>query len=256
MPRARDPNRDKAFELFKNSSGDIKLKDIAAQLGISEGTVRGWKNKDDWTAKLNGTFQTKIRNVPNKKRGGQPGNKNAKGNSGGAPKQNTNSFKHGLFAKYLPKETLEIVYQMDGISPVDILWMNIELQFAQIVRAQQIMHVESIDDKTKELKRQKESDKGWEKEWEIQFAWDKHASFLTAVSKAISSLNSLIKQFDEMANADDERRLKLEQMGLNIQKTKAEIKKISGDEDDDHEDDGFLEALNGQVSEVWNDEEN
>ncbi|KMZ42522.1 MULTISPECIES: terminase small subunit [Bacillales] len=48
MARARDPNREKALEIWKQSNGDIKLKDIAEQLGISEGTVRGWKNKDKW----------------------------------------------------------------------------------------------------------------------------------------------------------------------------------------------------------------
>ncbi|MEJ8547180.1 terminase small subunit [Brevibacillus borstelensis] len=48
MARARDPNREKAFEIWKQANGDIKLKDIADQLGIAEGTVRGWKNKDQW----------------------------------------------------------------------------------------------------------------------------------------------------------------------------------------------------------------
>ncbi|UTW69882.1 hypothetical protein KHA80_03045 [Anaerobacillus sp. HL2] len=101
-------------------------------------------------------------------------NKNARGH--GAPKKNTNAIKHGLFSKYLPQETLQIVYEMDGISPIDILWMNVELQFAQIVRAQQIMHVNSKDDLTKELKRTKHTDSGWEEEYELQFAWDKQAS--------------------------------------------------------------------------------
>lgn len=62
MARARDPNRDKAFEIWKQSNGEIKLKDIAEQLGISEGTVRGWKNKDKWDGDTNGTFQSKERN--------------------------------------------------------------------------------------------------------------------------------------------------------------------------------------------------
>jgi len=53
MARARDPSRDKAFEIWKQANGDIKLKDIAEQLGISEGTVRGWKNKDKWEASNN-----------------------------------------------------------------------------------------------------------------------------------------------------------------------------------------------------------
>ncbi|WP_285860236.1 terminase small subunit [Brevibacillus sp. MER 51] len=55
MARARDPNRDKAFEIWQQVNGDIKLKDIADQLGISEGTVRGWKNKDKWESQNSGS---------------------------------------------------------------------------------------------------------------------------------------------------------------------------------------------------------
>jgi len=58
MARARDPNRDKAFELYKNHNGRIDLVEIANQLNISSGTVRGWKSKDKWEDRLNGTFQT------------------------------------------------------------------------------------------------------------------------------------------------------------------------------------------------------
>ncbi|MGO0058635.1 phage terminase small subunit-related protein [Brevibacillus fluminis] len=64
MARARDPSREKAFEIWKQYGGNIKLKEIADKLGISEGTVRGWKNKDDWEGQLNGTFQLNARNVP------------------------------------------------------------------------------------------------------------------------------------------------------------------------------------------------
>ncbi|NGP59996.1 hypothetical protein FLT15_17100 [Paenibacillus thiaminolyticus] len=38
--------------MWKQANGEIKLKDIAEQLGISEGTVRGWKNKDKWDASI------------------------------------------------------------------------------------------------------------------------------------------------------------------------------------------------------------
>jgi len=64
MGRARDPNRDKAFEIWQSSGGQINLIEIAEQLGLSAGTVRGWKAKDEWDAKLNGTFQTKQRSAP------------------------------------------------------------------------------------------------------------------------------------------------------------------------------------------------
>lgn len=57
MARERSPNRDKAFQIYKEHKGKIDLVEIAKQLDISSGTVRGWKNKDDWDNKLNGTFQ-------------------------------------------------------------------------------------------------------------------------------------------------------------------------------------------------------
>lgn len=63
MARPRNPRRDQAYDIYKAHNGDIKLKDIAEQLGVSEGTVRGWKNKDSWDDRLesksNGTFQSK-----------------------------------------------------------------------------------------------------------------------------------------------------------------------------------------------------
>lgn len=63
MARVRDPNRIKAKELYIAAKGEIKLKDIADQLGFPEGTIRGWKNKDQWDAELNGTG-TQIGTLP------------------------------------------------------------------------------------------------------------------------------------------------------------------------------------------------
>ena len=59
MPRQRSPNRDKAFEIYKEHNGNIDLVKIAELLNLSPGTIRGWKNKDKWNDKLNGTFQKK-----------------------------------------------------------------------------------------------------------------------------------------------------------------------------------------------------
>lgn len=67
MPRARDPNRDKAFEIYKKHKGSIDLVDIASQLNISPGTVRGWKSKDGWENKLNGTFRKNMERSKRKK---------------------------------------------------------------------------------------------------------------------------------------------------------------------------------------------
>lgn len=109
MARKRDPKRDQAFDLWKNSGGAKKLTEIAKELEVSPGTVRGWKNKDDWDGLLNGTFQKNERNVPKnntersekKKRGAPPGNTNAIGNKGGkgGPLGNKHSLGHGAPAR-------------------------------------------------------------------------------------------------------------------------------------------------------------
>ncbi|BCE06643.1 MAG: hypothetical protein KZY76_00015 [Bacillus sp. (in: Bacteria)] len=42
----------------------------------------------------------------------------------------------------------------------------------------------------------------------------------------------MIKQFDALAHEEDERRLKLEQMRLNIEKTKVEVERLNDNEND------------------------
>ncbi len=69
-----------------------------------------------------------------------------------------------------------------------------------------------------------------EVEYNFQFAWERQAQLLTAQSRAIGELCSSIRQYVEMADADDEGRLKLEQMQLSIDKTKVEIEKLGSGE--------------------------
>lgn len=66
-------------------------------------------------------------------------------------KKNTNAVKHGLFSKYLPAETLELVSTIETMSPLDILWENICLKYAAIIRSQKIMYVKDADDVTKRI---------------------------------------------------------------------------------------------------------
>ena len=48
--------REQARKLYKDSGGKMLLRDIAAQLGIAEGTLRSWKKRDNWDGK-NATLQ-------------------------------------------------------------------------------------------------------------------------------------------------------------------------------------------------------
>lgn len=102
MPRARSPNRDKAFELWIASKGQRELKDIATELGVSPEQVRKWKHADDWDGKTQKvTLPNGKGNVTKRKRGGQPGNRNGVGNTGGPPKGNKNSLKHGAYERIM-----------------------------------------------------------------------------------------------------------------------------------------------------------
>lgn len=140
MPRARSPNRDKAFELWKESGKSRTLKEIAQELGVSESQVRKWKNLDKWDeaqalpnvtksignaaeSKGNVTIEEKT---PKRKRGGQKGNKNR--------------YVHGLYANptmdMIPQEELNRLSQMNFDNPAELLIDEIMLL---TVRERQLM---------------------------------------------------------------------------------------------------------------------
>ena len=217
MARVRSPNRDNAFEIYKQHNGNIANREISNILDISEKTISGWKVKDKWNEKLNGVLQKKIRSTPKEKRnkGGQPRNKNAE--------------KFGFFSKYLPEETVNIMDEIMTKDPLDILWEQITIQYTAIIRAQRIMYVESKEEMIKELKKEEYTADGDSKlEYEFQFAWDRNATFLNAQSRAMGELRSLIKQYDTMINANLD--LVTEEQKLRIAKLKGEVKKFSGDD--------------------------
>src|SRR5690606_24465453 len=87
------------------------------------------------------------------------------GKSTGPPKNNQNAKKHGFFSKYIPEETLEIMGMLEEKSPADLIWDQIMIQYAAIIRAQQIMYVESKDEINKELRKVKNGENFSEKEW-------------------------------------------------------------------------------------------
>ncbi|MMZ46221.1 Phage terminase small subunit [compost metagenome] len=90
MARERSPERDKAKQIWLESGGTMKLKDIAAALFVGETQVRKWKSQDKWADDLNSNVTNESKsNVT--KRGAPKGNKNAVGNRGGAPPGNQNA---------------------------------------------------------------------------------------------------------------------------------------------------------------------
>ncbi|GGJ61920.1 phage terminase small subunit [Virgibacillus salexigens] len=237
MARPISPNRLKALKIWLKSNREKKPKQIAEELGISPGLVRKWKSVDKWD---------EIPDTP-PKRGAPYRNKNAVGNKGGgAPKGNDNAVKHGLFRKWLPddEETQEIYDSArDGMTMLDILYEDILISFTNFIRAQKLMFVKDQDDMTKELKKEKYfkekvetvnehgemveeyQEVSGEREYEIQFAWDKQAKALTSQAAAGRALSNKIKQYEEMIRSMPPDEVK-EEHRLRVEKMKADIKAV------------------------------
>ena len=200
-----------------------KLVEIASQLNLPEGTVRRWKCTHKWE---NERSDKKSERSPKRKRGAQPGNKN----SSGGPPGNKKAEKYGFFSKYLPEETREIFSAIDHADPLDLLWHQIQLAYAAIIRAQRIAYVKDQQDKTKETVMSGETSDMYS----IQEAWDKQNNFLKAQARAQGELRSMIKQYDEMLHknweaASEEQRVRIAQM-------KAQTERLSADPTDGDED--------------------
>lgn len=213
MGRARDPNRDKAFEIYSENNGNIELVEIAERLGVSAGTVRGWKSKDKWEPKIKGTFQKKNAERSKNPRGAPKGSKNALGH--GAPKGNTNALKHGLFAKYLPQEVYEIAQELSDKQPIDILWENITLTYANLLHAQRILFVQDVEDSNTFVTSEGKAGVGYEH----HTAWDKQGKALAAIARAQSELKGMIKTYDELTRSP----LVTEEQRLRIDNLKAQL---------------------------------
>jgi len=132
VPRARSPDRDRAKQLWLESGKKRMLKEIAAELGVSETQVRKWKSQDRWDDDGKVTLPKEPvkgkGNVTKRPRGAPKGNQNAVGNHGGAPKGNTNSMKHGayrqIFDGILPEEEHEFAKQM-SFNQMDLIRQEI-----------------------------------------------------------------------------------------------------------------------------------
>ena len=124
------------------------------------------------------------------------------------------------------------------------------IQYTAIIRAQKIMFVTDKDDLSNETLGYS-SDEGYSESFAIQYAWDKHASFMNAQSRAMSTLSNMIKQFISVADEADERRLKLELMQSQIKTINS---KLEEQDPNEFEDDGFLAALESEGEELWPEE--
>lgn len=243
MGKSRSPNREKAFELYKEYNGKIKPKEIADLLNEKVSNIYIWKNSDEWELKLHG------------KVGAPKGNDNAVNNIGGrAPKGNLNSIKNGMYcdlSKRLPNEFIKKWFPIGfknayndsaaiGLSKLDKLGHSIDMLWAKILVSQKITAIKNKKDITKELKKESWG-KSPSQEYEIQFAWDKENSSLDTYSKALERLSNMIDKYEKLLHANWD--LATEEQKTRIEVLKSKINNDSNDKEDKI--DSYFKALEG-----------
>lgn len=222
MARIRNPNRDKAYEVYRDNAGEISPKKIAELLGENVSNIRNWKSSDKWDEQLREDTRP----------GAPRGNKNAKGSKGSPG--NVHNYKHGLYTsedrytkknlkRMLPTDVLNLMGELEEESPVDKLWRSILLQEARIIRMQKISHVKNKKDITKELKKISKGDT-YTEEYEVQFAWDKENSNMTALSKAMDTLAKMIEKYDKMIHANWDLVTEEQKLRIEVLKSKLGVK--------------------------------
>lgn len=254
MPRGRSPNRDKAYEIYKQHGGKITNREIAARLDEDEKVIAVWKSRDKW----NVAQQKKKKCCTTKARGGQPGNKNAVGHGGTGPPGNKNAVKTGefesLFFDTLTPDEQELIATLPRDKE------ELLLQEIQLMTVRERRMLQRIND----LKRAAE-DQDRKKAWgmtavkwkdgfgangptdvteyegvlgQIQSVEDALTRVQARKQKAIDSLHRF---------GFDDARLEIELMKLDIATLKVD------NQDQETEDDGFLAAMDSEAASLWGD---
>lgn len=256
LPRERNPNRDKAREIYQAHDGKITNREIAAILGEDEKVIAVWKGRDRW----GNVVQQSKESCTTKKKGGQPGNKNTKGNRGGAaPEKNKNAVTTGEFETLLFDCLEPDERRLADAVPADkerLLLQEIRLltvrEYRMLRRIEDLKHTEEYFDNGESaagmtvVSRKTGIEKGHEtdlKEFQgklgqIQAVEDALTRVQARKQRAIETLHKF---------GFDDARLEIELARLELAALKV------GGQEAEEEDDGFLDAMNAQVGELWGD---
>ncbi|MDM8134040.1 Putative ATPase subunit of terminase (gpP-like) [[Clostridium] symbiosum] len=243
MARAPDARAEQAKELFLSGK---KLIEISEALGIPEGTVRSWKNRYGWEGNANATLRKPKCNVA-KRKGGQPGNKNAIGNRGGAaPENNKNAVTTGEFETLLFDCLEPDELQLVAAVPTDKERLLLqEIQLLTVRERRMLKRIEDLRDcdfTTVKKKKGTEKDK-WTDLKEDQAVLGQIQSIEDALTRVQGRKQRAIESLHKFGF--DDARLEIELMKVELATLKI------GGQEAEQEDDGFLAALNTEAESLW-----
>lgn len=255
MDEIRAPNYELALLDYQTG---MKYKDIAEKYGVTINTVKSWKTRYQWSKDKKKGVHTKSEKVCTQK-GGQPGNKNAVGNKGGAaPKENKNAVKTGEFETLFFDALEEDEKQL--ISMIQLDKEQLLLQEIQLLTVRERRMLKRIEDIKRAASDQEKEEiagmtavkykSGTEKDkWTDLTEYTGALGQIQAVEDALTRVQARKqKAIDSLHRYGfDDARLELEIM-------KVELETLKRDPSDQEiEDDGFMAAMNDGAAEVWGD---
>lgn len=252
MAKARSPNRYKAFEIYKENNGDITNRQIANILHEDEKVIAVWKSRDKWNNVVQQSKQSCTTNKNDIKKTSKQANSSWVKESYPTMKRpnNKNAISTGEFESIF-FDTLEDD-EIELIRNIEIEKRKLLVQEIQLLTVRERRMLRRIAD----LKEQKATlislKKGLERGEETDIK--EFESSITQIQKIEDALTRV--QEKKQKSIDLLHKFDIEEAKLDIEvmKTELAILKQGGDEGE-IEDDGFIDALNTQIKEVWDDEE-
>lgn len=221
--------KDLAYIDYQNG---MKYREIADKYGVSINTIKSWKKRNNWSRKAGAPPEkgcTQNEKGAHKNKGGQPGNQNAAGC--GPPEGNVNAVKHGayqsLYAKFLPEEEKELYEQMPGDADLEEEIRLLRLKLARLLTRDHDFFYD-----------------GFGVRHEKDISEEEREAGIQACMKQLEKLVRTQNQMQKNVLDEEEQRVRIEKM-------RAEVARITGNDEPETADDGFIDALRGKVAEVW-----
>ncbi|WP_019554791.1 terminase gpP N-terminus-related DNA-binding protein [Propionispira raffinosivorans] len=131
-------SNDKIQQAEKDYVAGLKYKDIAAKYSVSLNTVKSWKTRYKWSKKVCTQNEKSVHTKKSAPKPAPKGNQYAKGNKGGhAPPGNHNAVTHGLYAKIIPIDDMELFEESGKIDSLEYELQVARYKVNRLIREQQ-----------------------------------------------------------------------------------------------------------------------
>lgn len=262
MPRQRDPRRDKAFEIWKQHNGDITNREIAKMLDVDEKVVAVWKQRDKWNVvqqtntnvvqqnnsddiswvEIENEYVTDIRKKPCTLEDLSNKYGIAIGTIEKYSMENKWSEKRKKYKETIKRKAVEKTAEIisDDLSQVTARHLRVSDKLISIIE-------EALEDENELYKYVEKLRQGYGKgAFEESIVVDVKDALndakLLNIVQSLEKLQKMQRQTLGILDAKDQHKIEMD-------------KRKMGDDDTEFEDDGFLDALDGKIKEVWDDEE-